>query len=114
MKKIFISGPYTNGDVAQNVKAAMDVSNELMNRGFAPYCPHLTHFLHMNHWQPYEKWLQLDCEYLVVCDALLRLDGQSIGADKEVILANEKGIPVFYSLDELETFYRHHSAKSVN
>jgi hypothetical protein len=106
MKKIFISGPYTKGDTALNVKKAMDVSNTLMEKGFAPYCPHLTHFLHMNHWQPYEKWLELDCIYLVLCDAVLRLPGESNGADKEVALAIEKNIPIFYSIEELEKFFR--------
>ncbi len=105
MKKIFVSGPYTKGDVAKNVKIAMDITNYLMDKGFAPYCPHLTHFLHMNNWQPYEKWLQLDCEYLVVCDAVFRLPGESAGADKEVLLANERSIPVFYSLETLESHF---------
>jgi hypothetical protein len=106
MIKIFISGPYTKGDVAQNVKVAMDMSNDLMNRGFAPYCPHLTHFLHMNNWQPYEKWLALDCVYLVLCDGVLRLPGESLGADKEIALAHKKKIPVFHSLDELELYFQ--------
>jgi hypothetical protein len=101
MYKIFISGPYTNGDVAINVKNAMDVSNALMERGYAPYCPHLTHFLHMNNPQPYEKWLELDCQYLIICDAIFRMEGESTGADKEVLLAIKNEIPVFYSLDEL-------------
>lgn len=101
MYKIFISGPYTNGDIAINVKNAMDISNELMGRGYAPYCPHLTHFLHMNNPQPYEKWLELDCEYLLICDAVYRIAGESNGADNEVSFANKKGIPVYFSLDEL-------------
>ncbi|MUP36810.1 DUF7768 domain-containing protein [Labilibaculum euxinus] len=101
MYKIFISGPYTKGDVALNVKKAMDVSNILMERDYAPYCPHLTHFLHMNNQQPYEKWLELDCQFLVLCDAIYRLDGESNGADKEVKLAKERCIPVFYSLEDL-------------
>lgn len=101
MYKVFISGPYTKGDVALNVKKAMDISNVLMEQGYAPYCPHLTHFLHMNKRQPYEKWLELDCQFLVLCDAIYRIEGESNGADKEVKLAEERGIPVFYSLEIL-------------
>ena len=101
MKKIFISGPYTIGDVAQNVKKAMDVANELINNGFAPYCPHLTHFLHMNNFQPYSKWLEIDLEYMVICDAVLRIPGESYGADNEIAIAQKMGIPVFYEIDEL-------------
>lgn len=52
----------------------------------------------MNHPQPYEKWLELDKEYLILCDAF---PGESESADKEVELATEKGIPVFYTIEEL-------------
>ncbi len=101
MKKIFIAGPYTLGDVAQNVKIAMDMANQLIDLGFAPYCPHLTHFLHMNHFQPYEKWLELDLVYLAFCDAIIRLPGASNGADGEVRRGVELKIPVFYDLQSL-------------
>lgn len=106
MKKIFISGPYTKGDVAQNVKHSMDIANALINGGFAPYCPHLTHFLHMNAYQEYEIWLKLDLVYLEICDGLLRLDGESGGADKEVEFAHQLKIPVFYSIAELIAYYK--------
>jgi hypothetical protein len=32
------------------------------------------------------------------CDAVLRLDGASQGADEDVRLARERGLPVFYEL----------------
>jgi len=102
MKRIYIAGPYSKGDVALNVKKAMDCANELINLGFAPFCPHLTHFLHMNNWQPYEKWLEIDAEFVKVCDSVLRIPGDSSGADKEVELAKSLGIPVFFSVGELK------------
>lgn len=95
MKKVFISGPYTKGDVAQNVKNSMDMANELINLGYAPFCPHLFHFLHMNNFQEYEKWLEIDIEYLKICDAVIRIPGDSSGADKEISIANNLHIPVF-------------------
>jgi len=42
-------------------------------------------------------------EWITVCDCVLRLEGESPGADAEVVLAKKKGIPVFYSIDELKT-----------
>jgi hypothetical protein len=105
MKKIFISGPYTHGDVAQNVKRSMDMANSLLNAGFAPYCPHLTHFLHMNSFQEYDIWLRLDIAYLETCDAILRLSGKSNGADKEVEFALRHNILVFYSYEDLVSYY---------
>jgi hypothetical protein len=35
------------------------------------------------------------------CDAVLRLAGESRGADKDVAIAQERGIPVYYNLDEI-------------
>ena len=38
------------------------------------------------------------------CDAVLRLTGESSGADNDVRLANERGIPVYYHVDEIPTY----------
>lgn len=35
------------------------------------------------------------------CDAVLRLAGESRGADQDVAIARDRGIPVYYSLDEI-------------
>ncbi len=35
------------------------------------------------------------------CDAVLRLEGASAGADEDVRLAREMGLPVYYSLEAL-------------
>ncbi|WP_433584656.1 DUF4406 domain-containing protein [Microbacterium hydrocarbonoxydans] len=35
------------------------------------------------------------------CDAVLRLPGDSSGADNDVRIARERGLPVYYSLDEV-------------
>ncbi len=105
MKRIFVSGPYTLGDVAQNVKNSMDVSNDLISLGFAPFCPHLTHFLHMNKFQPYEKWLEIDLAFLRVCDALIRIPGESNGADKEVEFAKKLNIPIVYNIADLKKIF---------
>jgi hypothetical protein len=38
---------------------------------------------------------------LVHCDAVLRLPGDSTGADQDVAIARERGLPVYYELDEI-------------
>ena len=35
------------------------------------------------------------------CDGVLRLPGDSAGADQDVAIARERGIPVYFSIDEL-------------
>ena len=38
---------------------------------------------------------------LARCDAVLRLPGESKGADQDVAIARERGLAVYYSLDEV-------------
>jgi Domain of unknown function (DUF1937). len=105
MKKIYIAGPYSKGDVAVNVHNAFKAANELADHGFAPFVPHYTHFWHLQFPRPYDFWLELDNQFLPHCDALLRLNGESNGADKEVELAKSKNIPVFYNIMDLKDHF---------
>ena len=96
--RIYIAGPYTKGDVAINVRTAMEAGIVLLKEGHAPYVPHLTHFLHLHAPQSYETWTRLDNAYLPYCEALIRLPGESSGADAEVALAQRLSIPVFLGM----------------
>jgi hypothetical protein len=103
--KIYIAGPYTKNDVAVNVRNAFKAANELADLGFAPFVPHSTHFWHMLFPRPYDFWLELDAEFLPCCDAVLRLPGDSSGADKEVQFATSRGIPVFNDISSIVKFF---------
>lgn len=103
--KVYIASPYTKGDVAINVKRQLDCFDDLMTLGFAPFAPLYSHFQHMAHPRPYQDWIEMDKVWVEACDCLLRLDGESSGADGEVKLALELGKPVFYSIKELHKFY---------
>lgn len=105
MIKVYIAGPYTLGDVAVNVKNQMDAADKLMNLGFAPFVPLYSHFQHMAHPRPYHSWILLDLEWVKSCDCLLRLEGESSGADGEVKHAVGMGLPVCYSIDEVVKRY---------
>jgi hypothetical protein len=103
--RIYVAGPYTKGDVALNVRNAFEAASRLADLGFAPFVPHSTHFWHMMFPLPYDFWLALDNQFLPFCEAVLRLPGESNGADKEVKLAQEKGIPIFNSIEEIEKHF---------
>lgn len=103
--KIYIASPYTKGDVAVNVRKQMDAVDILIDNGFLPFSPLYYHFQHLVHPRSYDEWLLLDIGWLLQCDAVLRLDGESIGADKEVEVAKENGIPVYYSISDLLSNY---------
>ncbi|MBC8273418.1 MAG: DUF1937 family protein [Chloroflexi bacterium] len=99
--KVYVAGPYTKGDVVVNVRRAVLAAEELIKRGHVPFVPHLTHLWHLISPHPIEFWFTYDNHWLDSCDCLLRLAGDSVGADKEVALAERQGIPVFYDMDEL-------------
>jgi len=101
MIKVYIASPYTLGDVAVNVAKQMKVADALIDEGFAPFVPLYSHFQHMYNPKPYEVWTKLDLEWVLSCDVLLRLEGESKGADNEVKFAQENKIPVVYSIEEL-------------
>lgn len=99
--RIYIAGPYSKGDAAVNVANAIDAANYVAAIGWTPFVPHLTHFWHLLRPHSYDFWMAQDLEWLKVCDALLRLPGESTGADNEVAWAKDHGLPVYYSLFEI-------------
>lgn len=104
--KVYIASAYTIGDTAKNVKAQIDVTNELYRLGFNVFAPIVgTHFQHMVYPKPYDFWLDLDYEWIAVCDCLLRLPGESKGADKEVRHAERIGKKVFNNIVDIEYYY---------
>jgi hypothetical protein len=99
---IYIAGPYTKGDVAQNVATAIDVADQLSYLdNVAVFIPHLTHFWHMLKPHDYEFWMTQDQYWLDKCNIVLRLPGFSAGADREVEYAKDHGKKVYYNLPEL-------------
>lgn len=96
--KIYIAGPYSNGDVEENVRIAIHAGDYVARFGHIPFIPHLTHFWHMLIHHDYEFWMKQDMEWLKECDALLRLEGESKGADREVAMAQELGLKIYTSV----------------
>jgi hypothetical protein len=100
-KKIYLAGPYTRPDPCVNTRTAILAADELWELGFAPFVPHLSHYWHGVSPHSYVFWLTYDLEWVPVCDALLRLPGESSGADLEEACARENGVPVFHDLGAL-------------
>lgn len=99
--RVYIASPYTLGDAAINVKKSMMAFDLLMDLGFSPYCPLTTHFLHIHSPRPYQDWIDHDLEWIPTCDIMLRLPGESSGADGEEKLMISLSKPVFYDIIEL-------------
>ena len=115
MKKpllILIAGPYrsgTNGDpalIARNLARLEEASGPIFRLGHVPM---------IGEWVALPVLRTIDSSaagegdvmyetahrLLQHCDAVLRLPGESAGADKDVEIARERGLPVYRSLDEI-------------
>ncbi len=111
MFKVYIAGPITAKTVDEergNVERALDIADKLVAHDMAVYLPHISWFTDQ---QAKKKglrplgyfYLNQDIEWLVLCDAVFRMKGDSLGADKEVKIAREKGIPVYTMIDSIIT-----------
>ncbi len=101
-KRIYISGPLTSsGNERENVDAAIVVTRQLIEAGFAPFCPHLSLQVDPTAEYSHATWMQVDLPWVDVSDAMIRLPGESVGADIEEAHAATIGVPVFRSVAEL-------------
>jgi hypothetical protein len=114
--RIYVCGPISKGDLAHNINQATEAFLTLLRLGFAPFCPHWSCFadgvregacglVAVPHPMPagttHADWMGVDLPWVEVAHAVLRLPGESVGADMEVAWAEKKGIPVFNSIDML-------------
>lgn len=121
-KRIYIAGPLSSsGDLCQNINNATAVFVALAKAGFAPMCPHWSCYSKPCHpWRfathdgvmceasplgneelSHADWMGIDLAWVAVSDALLRLPGESKGADMEVECARENGVPVFGGIEAI-------------
>jgi hypothetical protein len=98
---VYVAGPLTGGDMLDNVRNAVEAGDRLVKSGFAPLVPHLCVLAHWICPRPYESWMAQDLAWVGNADAVLRLPGESSGADREVAHARKNGIPVFDSVEAL-------------
>lgn len=122
-KRVYIAGPISKGDLADNVNQATRAFLTLARAGLAPLCPHWSVYARddvvrvdrrnekpqrivcYGEAQPndltHDEWLAIDIPWVLASDAVLRLPGESAGADRECEAAASHGIPVFVSIAEV-------------
>jgi len=102
---VYIASPYTEGDKMENVCRQIDAADEIRDAGHLPYAPLLFHFWHILIPHDYDYWTAMDLEWVRKAEVLVRLPGDSRGADAEVAEAQRLGISVYYSVESfLEAF----------
>lgn len=97
---IYVAGPYTS-DPVPCTQAAVKAGEEIERLGCDVVIPHLSMLWDLISPAPATRWYERDNAVLVRCDAVFRMPGLSSGADAEVALALDHGIPVFYNLSTL-------------
>lgn len=93
---VYLAGPMTSAPYT-GVTLAVQAAERLRKQGYIPVVPQLCALWSMiGSSATYEEWLAYDFALIDRCDCLLRLPGASVGADREVEYAKERGIPVFH------------------
>ena len=117
MIKVYIAGLYSRNkqggeaniiEIFENIRVGKEMGSRLFELGYAPYVPWFDyHFI--LHAQQSEKltadyFKNVSLEWLKVCDVIYMLPHweYSGGARAEKELAEKLGIPVVYTVDELE------------
>lgn len=102
IRYVYVAGPITKGNQFINVRNALLAARRLRDAGFFVFVPHHSVLSEIATGEThYEVWMQEDFAWIDRCDALLRLPGESSGSDREVAFARERGISVFFDVDEL-------------
>lgn len=105
---VYISGPVTKGNRNWNVYQGFEAQRELTESGYAPINP-IASATYPFAWEegfPHETWMEVDLALVARADAVLRLPGESRGADEECAFADFKGIPVYGTVDDLKRGFR--------
>lgn len=102
---VYVAGPYTNPDPVANTHKAIEEADWLLDNCYEgsviPVVPHLSLMWHLLTPRDVDFWYSYDLEILKRCDVLLRIPGESTGADKEVEFAKAHDIGVWRDTDQL-------------
>jgi hypothetical protein len=112
MITVYVAGPIHDDRgcwyIERNVRYAEAVTVELLNEGFAVFCPHTNNRL-MQGAAPREVFLEHDKEILRRCDAMYVLPDSenSKGTQAEIALAEKCAIQVFFTIGDLIIWRAH-------
>jgi hypothetical protein len=106
-KAIYISGKYS-GDIDTNIGKARESAIKIWEAGYTALCPHLnTYHFEQDCKCVYNDYIEGDLALLANVDGIFMLNEweESQGAKVEHQFAIERGIPIFYNVNELNEFF---------
>ena len=65
--RVYIASPYSNGWMPSNIRLQFKTADNLLDLGYYPYVPLLTHFMELYTHREEQTWLQLDFVFLKTC-----------------------------------------------
>ena len=100
---IYIAGPITKGDHPSNIRNGIDAYKHVLDIGGLPFCPMLDFLVRIVYPKEIDYELLLDYDFQVIsyCSAVIRIPGESAGADREEKFAKDNNIPFFTSWESL-------------
>lgn len=101
--RVYISGPITKGSREDNYDQADEMNRHLIEAGFAPLNPMFSMFSRYAFEIKHSDWMEVDLAWIECADAVIRLPGESVGADMETSHAEKLGIPVFKNVEDLKS-----------
>lgn len=102
---VYVAGPITSNPFGC-VRESVPVFLELREMGLVPFMPQWSVLPEMIEKIDYEVWLEHDFDIIRHCQAIVRLPGDSPGADREGMFGAELGIPIFLWPDDKEAIYK--------
>jgi hypothetical protein len=71
-KLYYLAHPYTNPDPETNVRACVDIANDLIDDGYSVYAPIvMTHWLDVMVPRDHDFWLEYDETMMERCDGII-------------------------------------------
>jgi len=95
---IYLAGPITRPDPMANAHTACNIATAMVDAGFTPFVPQCSIIWQTIQPRPWAWWLEYDFRILANCSLLMRIPGESQGADAEIKEAKRIGVPVVFLL----------------
>ena len=109
---IYIAGPISKGTYCTNVRNGVEAAKKVKDLGGVYFCPMLDMLYAFLYPEPtWEEFLDYDKQVILRCDAVIRLPGESKGADVEEAWAKEHGIPFFTDWEKLAMWIINYGGK---
>jgi len=116
-KTIYLSGPISNKgkcteeQMEKNVQIAEEIYAKLVEKGYAPFCPHLSYYPDKR-WREqnirtisHSTWMEIDRQWVHKCKYFFYMKpeiyGESCGAKLEFEQAKKEGKRIFTDLKEV-------------